>query len=91
MSLKVQILSFIFSFVYGLLFSGLVKINYNVLFLAKKKIQIIGNFLFLLDIALCYFLIIRYINDGILHIYFLILFLFGWYIGNFLLDRIIKK
>ena len=52
MSLKVQILSFIFSFVYGLLFSGLVKINYNVLFLAKKKIQIIGNFLFLLDILM---------------------------------------
>lgn len=91
MSLKVQILSFIFSFVYGLLFSGLVKINYNVLFLAKKKIQIIGNFLFLLDIALCYFLIIRYINDGILHIYFLILFLFGWYVGKFLLDKVLKK
>ena len=91
MSLKVQILSFIFSFVYGLLFSGLVKINYNVLFLAKKKIQIIGNFLFLLDMALCYFLIIRYINDGILHIYFLILFLFGWYVGKFLLDKVLKK
>ena len=91
MSLKVQILSFVFSFVYGFLFSGMVKINYNVLFLAKKRIQIFGNFLFLLDMALCYFLIIRYINEGILHIYFLVLFLTGWYMGNFLLDRIIKK
>lgn len=91
MSLKVQIFSFWFSFVYGLLFSGLVKTNYNVLFLAKKRVQIFSNFLFLLDIALCYFLIIRYINEGILHIYFLILFFIGWYIGNFLLDRILKK
>lgn len=91
MSLKTQIWSFVFSFVYGLLFSGLVKINYNVLFLAKKIIQILANFLFLLDMALCYFLIIRYINEGILHIYFLILFFGGWYVGNFLLDKMLKK
>lgn len=91
MNLKIQLLSFGYSFVFGLIFSGLVRFNYKVLFFTKKHIQILGNFLFLLDVSLLYFLGIRYINNGILHIYFLILLLMGWYIGNVILDKILKK
>ena len=91
MNLKVQLLSLGFSFGFGILFSIFIKINYKLLFLSKKYIQIISNFLFLLDMSLCYFLIIKYINNGILHVYFLLLFLFGWYIGNYILNKFRKK
>ena len=91
MDLKIQLLSLGFSFVFGLLFSIFVKMNYKLLFLSKKHIQIISNFLFLLDMSLLYFFIIKFINNGVLHIYFLFLFLFGWYLGTFLLKIIIKK
>ena len=91
MNLKVQLLSLGFSFGFGILFSIFIKINYKLLFLSKKYIQIISNFLFLLDMSLCYFLIIKYINNGILHVYFLLLFLFGWYIGNYNLNKFRKK
>lgn len=91
MNLKVQLLSLGFSFVFGIVFSIFIKINYKFLFLSKKHIQILSNFLFLLDMSLCYFLIIKYINNGILHIYFFIIFIIGWYIGNLILRKFRRK
>lgn len=91
MNLKIQLLSLIFSFVYGIFFSLLLKFNNKILFFSNYFIKIVSNFLFMLDVALCYFLIIKYINNGILHIYFLILFFGGWLFGNFVLDRFLKK
>lgn len=91
MILKIQIFSLFFSFVYGVFFAVLVKLNHKVLFNVKRHIQVISNFFFLLDVSLCYFLCIKYINNGALHIYFLLLFFLGWYIGCLILDKFIKK
>ena len=91
MSLKTQLWSLGFSFIFGILFSILLKVNYKILFTTKKHIQILGNFLFLLDVSLFYFLSIKFINNGILHVYFLIIFFVGWYIGNILLNIFLKK
>lgn len=91
MNLYLQLLSLLFSFVYGVLFSVFVKLNYNLLFFSNKYIKIFSNFLFMLDVSFGYFLILKYINSGILHVYFLLLFIFGWYSGYSLLDRFLKK
>ncbi len=91
MSLNIQIYSLIFSFVFGMLFSLLLKINYKFLFVNRGRIQIFSNFIFLLDISLLYFLGLKMINHGILHIYFLIVFLLGWLIGKKVLDKFCKK
>lgn len=80
MNLKVQLLSLAFSFAYGVLFSFLVNVNYRFLFAKKRVVQIIMTFLFLLDMALLYFLILRYLNEGIIHIYFFLMILVGFYI-----------
>lgn len=80
MNLKVQLLSLTFSFVYGVLFSFLVNVNYRFLFAKKRVVQIIMTFLFLLDMALLYFLILRYLNEGIIHIYFFLMILVGFYV-----------
>ena len=80
MNLKIQVLSLVFSFFYGIVFSLLVNVNYRFLFAKKKIIKIIFTFIFVIDMALIYFLILKFLNDGIIHIYFLFMILLGFYI-----------
>lgn len=77
MSLDLQIISSIFSFLYGILFSILLNFNYNVLFSGKRLFRIFSNILFLLDSSLLYFILIKRINEGIIHPYFYLLFFLG--------------
>lgn len=91
MSLDIQLYSLGFSFVFGLVFSFFIKINYKVLFESRKTIKIIGDFLFLMAMSLLYFLCIKLINNGILHIYFFIMFILGWIVGYRLLVKFTKK
>lgn len=79
MTLKIQIICFIFSFLYGVVISFLVNLNYDVLFNKKLVLKILADFFFFVDLALLYFIILRFINQGILHIYFLILLLVGFF------------
>ena len=78
MNLKLQIYSFVFSFLFGIILSVFTNLNYRLLFNKNKKIKILGNFLFLFDFSLIYFLGIKLINNGILHIYFLLLLILGF-------------
>ena len=86
-SLNIQLSSLFFSFLFGVFFGILVKINYVVLFNVKKSIRLVGSFFFMLDVSLLYFILLKIINNGIVHIYFFIFFLIGW----ILLDRFVKK
>ncbi len=81
MNLKLQVLSLIFSFVFGYFFSLLVNINYKLLFNKNKIIKYLGTFFFVIDMSLIYFLCIYKINNGILHPYFLILFILGFFVS----------
>ena len=84
MILKIQIFALLFSFIFGILLAGLVNLNYHLLFtnfINKKPLQFFITFIFILDMALFYFLILRLINGGILHPYFLLLILIGFYIA----------
>lgn len=82
MTLEVQIQSMIYSLVYGLFFSFLLNLNYRLLFTSKKIIQIIFNFFFIIDNVLLYFILLKYINHGIIHLYFIFLIIIGFLIGN---------
>lgn len=90
MNLKIQIISLIFSFLYGILFSLLINFHYSLLFSKKKVLQVFFTFLFLLDMALLYFLIIRIINQGIIHIYFYLVLFLGFYLSFPILKKIRK-
>lgn len=81
MNLKLQIISLVFSFFYGMLFSLLVNINYELLFKKRKRFRIIFTFSFIFVMALIYFFILNKLNNGIIHIYFLILIVVGFYIS----------
>lgn len=91
MNLKVQIIALVFSFLYGMLFSFLVNINYKFLFSKKLIFKIIITFIFIVDCSLLYFLVLKKINEGIVHPYFLLMILLGFYISFPLTKKIRKK
>ena len=82
MNLEIQIQSLIYSFVYGLFFSYLLNLNYRILFMSRRLIQIFANFFFVLDNVFLYFILLRYINQGIFHTYFFLLLILGFIVGN---------
>ena len=87
MILKIQVISMLFSFVFGIFFAFIVNLNYRFLFLGSRKRKIISNFLLFSVMGLAYFLILKKINNAILHYYFLILFLAGFFLYFFLKKR----
>lgn len=80
--LDIQIKSLIFSFFFGMLFSFILNINYKYLYNKKIYIKLIISFLFVLDSSMFYFLVLNYINNGIIHIYFLIMAVLGFALFN---------
>lgn len=78
MELRIQLLSLFVSFIFGIFLFFMVKLNYKYLFSNFNKKRIFFNFIFSLDFSLLYFLVLYYINDGILHLYFLLLIIFGF-------------
>lgn len=79
MNLKIQILSLLFSFVFGIIFSLLVNINYRLLFSKSRIFQIIMTLVFVINCALIYFFLLKFINNGVVHPYFYLMVLIGFY------------
>lgn len=77
----IQIVSIIFSFVFGVLFSLITSFNYKFLFSKKKVFSTIFTSIYVLIMSLIYFLIIKKINDGVINIYFLSFICLGFIIG----------
>lgn len=87
MELSIQLQSLIASFAYGILVSYLIKLQYKFLFNGRIFYKIIITTLFIFDNCLLYFLLLRTINDGIFHIYFLFMLIIGYLFGNYLVDK----
>jgi len=91
MSLSVQIISFIYSFFYGVFFEILLDINKKFIYSSKVVVKIISSFLFILFNSLLYFIILLKINNGYLHIYFLLCILLGYIVMCKVKKFIFKK
>lgn len=87
MELSVQLQVLTVSFVYGILFAYLLKTQYKFLFESGKFYKILVTLLFVFDNCLLYFLILRTINNGVFHIYFLFMIVGGVLLGNYLLKK----
>lgn len=87
MDLVVQLQVLTVSFAYGILFSYLLKMQYKFLFESKLFYKILITLLFIFDNCLLYFLILKTINNGIFHIYFLFSFILGYLFGNYLTKK----
>ena len=90
MSLSEQIISMVFSFIYGIVISVLYNFNYNLLFSKRTIFKVIFNLLFVFDLVLLYFLIMKKINGGIIHPYFYLLIILG-FISCFSISKGLRK
>ena len=79
MGLKEQVLAIFFSFIFGSLLSCLYNFNYKLLFNKRKIVKIIFNIIFIFDLVLIYFLVMRKINNAIIHPYFYLLIALGFF------------
>lgn len=87
MELSVQIQSFLFSFVFGFLFSYVVNLGYRNLFSKKLIYQIIWNFFIVIGGCLLYFFGMKAINHAVLHLYFYVMVIIGYLVGNIFSKR----
>lgn len=80
MDLHTQIITLLFSFVYGIFFSLFVGVNYKIIYHDKKLIKLLGTFLVVIISVLLYFVLLLKINYGAFHPYCLLVLLLGFYI-----------
>jgi hypothetical protein len=91
MDIKIQLLSFLFSFLFGIFFYFTSFINYKMI----KNYSVIFRYLislfYALDIALLYILMMYKINYGVIHIYFVMILFVGYYMGMIYCKKLRKK
>ena len=81
MDYKLQIISLIISFLYGVFFSTVTNINYNYLYKTSTPFKITFNIIFILDVVLIYLIIMYKINKGIFHNYFILMIFLGYVVS----------
>lgn len=68
-----QILSFVFSFIYGSFIGFIFQKVYKIIYSGKTIYKILNSLLFTVNITLIYFYIFRLINDGVINLYFILI------------------
>lgn len=89
MALTTQLHLLVFSFLYGIVFSILINLNYKFLYNDKKLLKTIFTIAFVLVNVLIYFIILLKINNGILHIYSLLMIIIGFILENIIEIKLI--
>lgn len=80
MDYRVQLFSFLVSFLFGIFFSFVSRFHYELVFSLKKVLRYVLTFLFILDLSLLYILLMYYVNHGNLHLYFIFLTFIGYFV-----------
>ncbi len=81
MNLVIQLKSLSFSFFFGILFYFIVKASSKFLYSKKKYESIISAFLVAILSCLIFFIIIKKINNGIIHLYFILSIILGYFVS----------
>ncbi len=81
MNYKIQLISFLVSFLFGIFFFYTNMLNKKIINRQKIHYKYIITFLYIINITLIYIILIYKINKGIFHIYFLIMVLLGYIIS----------
>ena len=88
MILKIQILSLLYSFFYGIVFFLLLEINHKLLYEGKIVYRIIISFLFVIVMSFLYFFGLIKINYGVIHLYFYLSLLTGYLLSFVIWSKI---
>ena len=79
MSLKIQIYSVLYSFLFGIYFSYILKLFKNYIYNNNIIIKTVSNLVIVIINSFIYFIGINKINNGILHPYTFITLILGFY------------
>lgn len=90
MSVSLQIIIFLFSFVYGCIFSITARVNEYLIRGKSVLFRFIITLIYILNSVLIFLILLYKLNAGIFHIYFLIVFILGFYLTHNLCKKIFK-
>lgn len=88
MNSTVQLISFLVSFIYGIIFYLLTRFNKYIIENRKIVFRFIITLIFIIDIAILYIYIIYRINHGYFHIYFIFTVIIGFIITHVFYGKI---
>lgn len=88
MALIQQLLTIFITILYGSVLYWLIKLNKKMLFDGSIVKKIIFSIIFVIDMVLIYFIIIKHINNGILTYYSYLLIILGTLIQNYIDNKI---
>lgn len=91
MNIKIQIITLLFSFLYGIFFSFFLSLNYKFIYSNKKIFRTVISFLVVVISVLIYFIILKKINYGIFHIYEILMITLGFIVENIIVSIIANK
>ena len=80
MNLILQIESLALSFLFGMFFCLLYNLLYFILYTKYRLVNYITNYLFSLIMFGGYFILLYKINNGIIHPYFIVFFILGFFL-----------
>lgn len=86
-TLRIQILSFVFSFLYGIIVNLFFNFFKKYLYYNNFVYKFLNSLLFMIDIMLIYFKCFLVISDGYVSVYFVIISVFSF----FLFDNLFTK
>ncbi len=81
MNYKLQLLSFLVSFLFGIFFYFTSLLNHKIIKKHSIFFKYIITFIYILDISLMYVLLMYKVNYGVIHIYFIGILFLGFYVG----------
>lgn len=90
MSANLQLICFLVSFLYGIIFGLLTEFHFKLINHYSKLFQLLISLVFIIDIVLGYILIMYHLNTGIFHLYFFIFIFIGFLLSFFLKKWLIK-
>ena len=88
MNSTVQLISFLVSFIYGIIFYLLTRFNKYIIENRKIVFRFIITLIFIIDIAILYIYIIYRINHGYFHIYFIFTVIIGFIVTHVFYGKI---
>ena len=91
MKLNIQVLSLVVSFGFGIYLYILLELCYRFLTSSSLIIKSLSSLIFVLFNSLLYFIILLYINNGYIHLYFFLSMLFGYILCKVIYKWFVNK
>ncbi len=87
MNSYIQVISFLISFIYGIIFYLFTRFNKYMLINKNNVIKLLVTLVFVIDMVILYIYVMYKVNFGMIHPYFVAVVLVGYIFMMFLYDK----